>query len=114
MGALLAGEAEDAGGVVGVFVIVDFVGEGHVEAAVHEEASGEGFAFEGEGLVVDAVKFGDDVGGVGVEAGHGDSGQLLVHECLGFPPEEHGVVFFGGDVHERPTGAPCRLSLSTK
>lgn len=29
---LFCGEAEDAGGVVGVFVIVDFVGEGDFEA----------------------------------------------------------------------------------
>lgn len=51
----MAGDAEDAGGVVGVFVVVDFVGEGDGEALVHEVASGEGLAFEGEGFVVDAV-----------------------------------------------------------
>lgn len=43
----------------------------------------------------------DCIGLVGVETGHHHTRELLVHECLGFPPIEHRVVLVGIDIHQR-------------
>ena len=68
---------------------------------VHEIGTAEGLALDIERLQVYAVQLVYLIFLIGIEASHLDSGQVLVLERLGLPPEEYTLRLRFVDVHQR-------------
>ncbi len=73
----------------------------NLKAGIHQEFAAEHLALVWQGNVVDAVQFMDTVEFVRVESRHSYAREMLVAECLQFPPVEHGLVLFRRTIHHR-------------
>lgn len=73
----------------------------HLQPFLHLIRTGELLALAPQRFGVDAVDFANRIHLVGIKPRHTHTRQMVIHEALGLPPEEHGLILFLIDIHQR-------------